>query len=61
MTGWYRDGKCRTDAWDRGSHTVCAVMTEDFLQYTKSMGNDLSTPRFVQEDVSGWRLFWCHP
>merc|ERR550517_1593272 len=45
MTGWYRDGKCRTDAWDRGSHTVCAVMTEDFLQYTKSMGNDLSTPR----------------
>ena len=37
----------RTDAWDRGSHTVCAVMTEDFLQYTKSMGNDLSTPRWM--------------
>jgi len=45
MTGWYRDGKCRTDAWDRGSHTVCAEMTQDFLDYTKSMGNDLSTPR----------------
>jgi len=45
MTGWYRDGKCRTDAWDRGSHTVCAVMTSEFLEYTKSMGNDLSTPR----------------
>merc|ERR1719458_2340936 len=45
MTGWYRDGKCRTDAWDRGSHTVCAVMTSAFLEYTKSMGNDLSTPR----------------
>merc|ERR1719193_153551 len=44
MTGWYRDGKCRTDAWDRGSHTVCAVMTSEFLEYTKSMGNDLSTP-----------------
>ena len=36
----------RTDAWDRGSHTVCAVMTSEFLEYTKSMGNDLSTPRF---------------
>merc|ERR1719391_1182638 len=42
MTGWYRDGKCRTDAWDRGSHTVCAEMTQDFLDYTKSMGNDHS-------------------
>merc|ERR1719300_1887656 len=49
MTGWYRDGKCRTDAWDRGSHTVCAEMTQDFLDYTKSMGNDLSTPRKEQK------------
>ena len=37
----------RTDAWDRGSHTVCAEMTQDFLEYTKSMGNDLSTPRWM--------------
>ena len=36
----------RTDAWDRGSHTVCAEMTNAFLEYTKSMGNDLSTPRW---------------
>ena len=40
------DDPHRTDAWDRGSHTVCAVMTSEFLEYTKSMGNDLSTPRF---------------
>jgi len=45
LTGWFRDGSCRTDAADRGSHLVCAEMTEAFLSFTKSRGNDLSTPR----------------
>ncbi|MDX1972631.1 MAG: DUF2237 domain-containing protein [Candidatus Sumerlaeia bacterium] len=44
MTGYFRDGCCRTDESDFGSHTVCAVMTAEFLAYTKAMGNDLSTP-----------------
>lgn len=45
MTGFYRDGCCNTGPQDRGLHTVCAVMTEDFLAFTKAQGNDLSTPR----------------
>ncbi len=45
MTGYFRDGYCRTDGRDYGVHTVCAVMTEGFLDFTKSRGNDLSTPR----------------
>lgn len=45
MTGWFRDGHCRTDARDRGVHVVCGVMTDAFLSYTKAKGNDLSTPR----------------
>ena len=45
MTGWYRDGFCKTDANDIGVHTVCAVMTEQFLSYSKAQGNDLSTPQ----------------
>jgi len=45
MTGWYRNGKCMTDSADRGTHVVCAVMTDEFLDYTKSKGNDLSTQR----------------
>lgn len=44
-TGYYRDGFCRTDSHDRGSHTVCAEMTAEFLEYTGSRGNDLTTPR----------------
>ena len=44
VTGWYRDGYCNTDARDRGVHVVCAVMTEAFLTYTSTCGNDLSTP-----------------
>ena len=42
MTGVYRDGCCNTGANDRGTHTVCAVMTNDFLQFSKSKGNDLT-------------------
>ncbi len=45
MTGWFRDGSCRTQAQDWGSHVVCAVMTQRFLDFTRWMGNDLSTPR----------------
>ena len=45
VTGFHRDGLCRTGPGDTGRHTVCAVMTEAFLTYTQSQGNDLSTPR----------------
>ncbi len=45
LTGFFRDGHCNTCAEDRGSHTVCAVMTAEFLAYSKYVGNDLSTPR----------------
>ena len=45
LTGYFRDGCCNTDASDRGSHVVCAVVSEEFLEYSKSRGNDLSTPR----------------
>ncbi|MEM7499635.1 MAG: DUF2237 domain-containing protein [Pseudomonadota bacterium] len=44
-TGFFRNGCCDTGPTDRGSHTVCAVMTEDFLAFSKAQGNDLSTPR----------------
>ena len=44
LTGWYRDGCCNTDENDRGSHTVCCVVTQEFLEYAKSQGNDLMTP-----------------
>lgn len=44
MTGWFRDGYCKTDHDDQGIHTVCAVMNEEFLAFSKSRGNDLSTP-----------------
>jgi len=44
VTGWYRDGSCQTDPTDMGSHTVCAVMTAEFLPHQRSIGNDLSTP-----------------
>jgi len=44
-TGFFRDGCCNTTEEDFGAHTVCAELTEDFLGYSKQMGNDLSTPR----------------
>ncbi|MFN6567767.1 DUF2237 domain-containing protein [Dendronalium sp. ChiSLP03b] len=44
MTGYYRDGFCRTGGQDFGSHVVCAQVTAEFLEFTKSRGNDLSTP-----------------
>lgn len=45
LTGWFRDGSCRTGPDDLGSHTVCAVVTAEFLEHQRSIGNDLSTPR----------------
>lgn len=45
LTGWYRDGCCNTDEADRGLHTVCAVVTAEFLAFSQQVGNDLSTPR----------------
>ena len=44
LTGFYRDGCCRTGPDDGGSHTICAVVTAEFLEYQQSVGNDLSTP-----------------
>jgi len=44
LTGFYRDGDCRTGPEDRGSHTICAVVTAEFLEHQRSIGNDLSTP-----------------
>jgi len=45
VTGWFRDGTCRTAPGDVGSHTICAVMTTEFLAHQKAIGNDLGTPR----------------
>ncbi len=45
VTGYFRDGHCNTCVQDSGSHTVCAVMTAEFLAYSAYVGNDLSTPR----------------
>jgi uncharacterized protein (DUF2237 family) len=44
LTGFYRDGSCTTGPDDRGSHTICAVVTQEFLAHQQSVGNDLSTP-----------------
>lgn len=45
MTGWFRDGCCETQAQDRGRHIICAVMTDEFLAFSRTQGNDLMTPR----------------
>ena len=44
MAGFFRDGYCRTGSGDHGVHTVCAVMTDEFLEFSAERGNDLSTP-----------------
>ncbi len=44
LTGFYRDGCCRTGPGDFGAHTICAVVSAEFLEYQRSIGNDLSTP-----------------
>ena len=60
MTGYFRDGYCRTDASDVGKHLVCAQMTADFLQFSKAQGNDLSTP-IPEYAFPGLQPgdFWC--
>jgi uncharacterized protein (DUF2237 family) len=60
MTGYFRDGFCRTDISDKGSHTVCALMSEEFLQFSRNVGNDLSTP-LPMYDFPGLKPgdFWC--
>ena len=45
ITGFFRDGCCNTSAADLGSHTVCTIVTAEFLEFSKAAGNDLSTPR----------------
>lgn len=60
MTGAYRNGCCDTGPFDAGTHTVCAVVTERFLQFSKSKGNDL-TRAYPQYDFPGLvpGNFWC--
>ena len=60
LTGFYRDGCCGTGPEDVGSHTVCAVMTREFLEFSMLAGNDLSTPR-VESGFPGLAPgdHWC--
>ena len=44
LTGWFRDGLCKYDLKDGGNHSICCVMNDNFLNYSKSQGNDLITP-----------------
>lgn len=59
-TGWFRDGHCCSDPKDRGLHLVCVIVTLEFLQYSRSQGNDLSTPR-PEYDFPGLKAGdrWC--
>ncbi|WP_257263799.1 DUF2237 family protein [Endozoicomonas sp. ONNA2] len=60
VTGFFRDGFCHTHPDDKGGHTVCAQMTDEFLQYSLSKGNDLITPR-EEWDFPGLKAGdrWC--
>ena len=60
LTGFFRDGCCRTGPGDAGVHTVCAVMTQEFLEFTVQAGNDLVTPQ-PQWDFPGLLPgdHWC--
>ena len=60
LTGFHRDGFCNTNHLDHGRHVVCAIVTEEFLSFTKSRGNDLSTPR-PEYDFPGLKPGdgWC--
>lgn len=60
MTGFLRDGLCHTGPHDLGSHTVCAVMTDAFLEYSRAQGNDLTTP-VPEYDFPGLKAGdrWC--
>ena len=60
VTGFFRDGSCRTCEEDTGSHTVCAEMTAEFLAFSKARGNDLTTP-MPEYDFPGLKPGdrWC--
>ena len=60
LTGYFRNGACDTCQQDTGSHTVCAVMTDEFLAFSKYVGNDLSTPR-LEFGFAGLKSgdLWC--
>ncbi|MBV8430123.1 MAG: DUF2237 domain-containing protein [Solirubrobacterales bacterium] len=60
LTGFYRDGRCRTGPGDLGSHTICAVVSAEFLDFQQRIGNDLSTP-IPQYDFPGLNPGdrWC--
>ena len=60
LTGFFRTGCCETGQSDKGIHTVCAIMTDEFLAYSQMAGNDLSTPR-PEFDFSGLKSGdrWC--
>ncbi len=60
LTGFYRDGCCNTGPGDIGTHTVCSIMTDEFLEYSQSKGNDLITPR-PEFDFPGLKAgdAWC--
>lgn len=60
LTGFFRDGCCNTSEEDFGSHTVCVVLSDEFLRFSKAVGNDLSTPR-PEFDFPGLQAGqrWC--
>jgi uncharacterized protein len=60
LTGFYRDGSCRTGPGDFGSHTICAVVSAEFLEFQRSIGNDLTSPA-PEFDFPGLRPGdrWC--
>ncbi len=60
MTGSFRDGCCNTGIFDAGTHTVCAIVTDKFLQFSKSRGNDL-TRDYPQYNFKGLKAgdYWC--
>lgn len=58
LTGWFRDGKCSAGADDTGVHVVCAKLTDEFLSFTKSKGNDLVTPRDAFPGLRAGQQ-WC--
>ena len=60
LTGWFRDGCCRTGADDEGLHLVCALMTDEFLEFSSAHGNDLTTPH-PEYDFPGLKAGdrWC--
>ena len=60
LTGYYRDGYCRTDNYDQGKHVLCAIMTAEFLRFSYKQGNDLITLR-LEYDFPGLKPGdkWC--